>query len=216
MYAGPGGKTEVTAGGYIADGIKANGEYVEVQTGSFAPLKAKVKEFTAAGKVRIIYPVTVIKMIEVYEPASSSVKGKKTLSLLYRRKSPKKGTLWNLFDALLHAPELPLIGGLSIEVALLEVLEKRVKDGKGSWRCKGISVIDRELAAWRESFLFGKPSDYLRFIPFKKKEEFTSALLARHADIDAGTAVKALYVLNKIGVVKRIGKRGNSWVYVKS
>jgi hypothetical protein len=216
MYAGPGGKTEVTAGNYIADGMKADGEYVEVQTGSFGPLRAKVKEFTAAGKLRIIYPVAVIKKIEVYEPASSGKKGKKTLSFLYRRKSPKKGTSWSLFDALLHAPELPLIGGLSIEVALVEVLEKRVKDGKGSWRRKGISVIDRELTAWRESLLFEKPADYLRFVPFKKKEEFTSAILARRADIDAGTAVKALYVLNKMGVVKRIGKRGNSWVYVKS
>jgi hypothetical protein len=214
MYAGPGGKTEVTAGEYIADGMKADGEYVEVQTGSFGPLKAKIKEFTAAGKVRIIYPVAVIKRIEVYEPAYDE--GKNILTFLYRRKSPVKGTSWNLFDALLHAPELPLIRGLSIEVALIEVLEKRVKDGKGSWRRKGISVIDRELAALHESLLFEKPSDYLRFVPFKKREEFTSALLAKRADIDSGMAVKALYVLNKMGVVKRIGKRGNSWVYVKS
>jgi hypothetical protein len=216
MYAGPGGKTEVTAGEYIADGMNADGEYVEVQTGSFGPLRAKVKKFTAAGKVRIIYPVAVIKRIEVYEPASGGVRGKKAFSFLYRRKSPKKGTSWNLFDALLHAPELPLVKGLSIEVALVEVLEKRVKDGKGSWRRKGISVIDRELVELRESILFKKPSDYLRFVPLKKKEEFTSALLARRADIGTETAVKALYVLNKMGVVKRISKRGHSWVYVKS
>jgi hypothetical protein len=215
LYAGPGGKTEVTTGEYIADGMKADGEIIEVQTGSFAPLKAKMKELAAAGKARIIYPVAVIKKIEVYEPASGRVGRKKKLSLLYRRKSPIKGSFWNLFDALIYAPELPLVGGLSIEVALVETIEKRVKDGKGSWRRKGMSVIDRELIALRESILFKKPADYLRFIPFKKKEEFTSALLAQRAEIGSGTAVKALYVLNKIGVVKRIGKHGNSWLYKK-
>jgi predicted HTH transcriptional regulator len=75
--------------------------------------------------------------------------------------------------------------------------------------------LDREISAWHESEVFEKPADYLKFIPFKKKEEFTSAMLAGHAGIDRWTAGKALYVLTKLKVVKRIGKKGNSWVYVK-
>jgi len=207
QYAGEEGRIEEAVGEYVADGISKAGEYIEVQTGNFAPLKKKVKEFAALGKVQIIHPVAVRKIIEVYD-----TKGSK----LYRRKSPKKGSLWDLFDALLYAPELPLIRGVTIEVVLADITEKRVKDGKGSWRRRGISIKDRELAAWHESVLLKKPGDYLRFVPFKKTEEFTVSLLADKTGVDKWTARKALYVLTKIKVVKRIGKKGNSWIYVRN
>ncbi len=210
QYTGKGGKTEVSAGEYVADGRRKDGEYIEVQTGSFGPLKDKVKELAASSSVRIIHPVAVKKIIEVYKPVNGEVPFG---ALLYRRKSPLKGSPWDIFDALLSAPLLPLIKGLSIEVVLVDILEKRVKDGKGSWRRKGISLYDKELAACHESVLFKKPSDYLRFIPFKKREEFTSSLLAEREGINANTARKALYVLTKMGAVKRKGKNGNAWVY---
>jgi len=207
QYAGKGGKTEVSAGEYVADGRRKDGEYIEVQTGSFGPLKNKIKELAACGSVRIIHPVAVKKIIEVYKP------GAPLGALLYRRKSPLKGSPWDIFNALLSAPLLPLIPGLSIEVVLVDILEKRVKDGKGSWRRKGISLYDKELAACHDSVLLKKPADYLRFIPFKKKEEFTGSLLAEREGISAITARKALYVLTKMGVVKRKGKQGRAWVY---
>jgi hypothetical protein len=209
QYTGKGGKTEVAAGEYIADGRRKDGEYIEVQTGSFAPLKDKVKELAALSGVRIIHPVAVNKIIEVYKP------GKPYGDLLYRRRSPLKGSRWNIFDALLSAPLLPLISGLTIEIILVDILEKRIKDGKGSWRRKGISLYDKELAACHDSILFKKPADYLRFIPFKKKEEFTSSLLAEREEINTDTARKALYVLTKIKIVKRKGKKGNAWVYAR-
>jgi hypothetical protein len=210
QYTGPGGKTEVTAGDFVADGIKADGEYIEVQTGSFAPLLKKVKHFSSHGKVRIIHPIAVKKMIEVFEPGKRG----KTI-FLYRRRSPKKGSVWNIFDALIHAPKLPLIRGVTIEIVLVDITEKRVKDGKGLGRRKEISKKDKELTVWHESIHFKKPADYLRFIPFKKNEEFTTTLLAQNTGINTDTARKALYVLTQLKVVKRTGKKGNSWVYVR-
>lgn len=207
QYAGPGGTTEVEAGDFVADGVREDGEYIEVQTGSFAPLKKKVKEFASKGRVRIVYPVAVSKKIEVYGP-----RGK----FLYRRKSPVRGSQWNLFDALIHAPELALTNGVTIEVVLADVTEKRVKDGKGSWRRKGISIKNRELAAWRESITLEKPADYLRFVPFKRREEFTSSLLAERAGIDKWTARRALYTLTIMKVIKRTGKKGSGWLYVRN
>ena len=205
-YAGPGGKTEVPVGEFVADGINKDGEFIEVQTGSFAPLKKKVKEYAALGKVRIIHPIAVTKTIEVYDPGGS---------LLYRRKSPVHGSLWDIFNALMYAPELPLIRGVIIEIVLTDITEKRVKDGKGGWRRKGISIKDKSLSAWHESILLKKPSDYLRFVPYKKKEEFTVPLLAKRAGIDKFAARKALYVLTKMKVIKRIGKKGSTWLYTR-
>jgi hypothetical protein len=209
-YAGPGGETEVNAGGYIADAKRGDGEYIEIQIGSFAPLKEKAKALAEGGaKVRIIHPVAVKKIIETYHPPSKN----KPPALASRRTSPKKGSRWNLFDALIYAPLLPLIPGLTIEVALVDMIEKRVKDGKGSWRRKGISLQDKELTAWRESVILAKPSDYLLFIPFEKGEDFTSRLLSERAGINKWTARKALYVLTKMGLLERTGKKGNFLVY---
>jgi hypothetical protein len=213
-YAGFGGRTEVETEGYIADGINTEGEFIEIQTGSFAPLKAKIKEFTRHGKVRIIYPVAFSKYIEVFEPKLAK-KRKKTAKpeLLYRRKSPVKGTYWDLFDALMYAPELAFCPNVKIEVVLACVTEKRIRDGKGSWRRKGLSIVDRELDKWHESVVLEKRKDYLRFVPFNKKETFTVKELAARTGISEAAARKTLYVLAKINIVDRVGKKGNFWLY---
>jgi hypothetical protein len=203
-YAGIGGETETPVGGYVADGIRGDGEIIEVQTGSFGPLKEKVPELCLRGRVKIIHPIIVNKYIDVFDEA-----GKKQ----YRRKSPRRGGEWDLFKALLYAPALPLVPGLSIELALVDVLEKRVQDGRGSWRRRGLSIAGRELAAWHGAVSLDSPDDYRRFIPFAKNERFTSRDLAEKAHIQPPLARKTLYVLTKMGITKQIGKQGNAWIY---
>jgi hypothetical protein len=203
-YTGPGGKAEVEVGDFVADGISNDGEYIEVQTNNFGPLKKKIKEFAALGKVRIIHPIAITKKIEVYDN-----KGK----FLYRRISPVHGSSWDIFNALLYAPQLPLTRGLTIEIILADITEKRIKDGKGARRRKGVSIQDKELSAFHESILFKKPKDYLKFIPFKKGEVFTVSKFAKEAEIKEWMARRALYVLTKMNMVKRTGKKRNAWVY---
>jgi len=199
-----GGKTEETVAGFIADGINRNGEYIEVQTGSFAPLKKKAARLTGHGRVIIIHPIIINKFIEVYDE-----KGKR----LYRRKSPRQGSEWDLFNNLVYAPQIALLPDLSIELAIIDAAEKRIRNGKGSWRRKGVSLYDRELEAWHGSLYLDCPGDYRRFIPFKPGEDFTADSLAKKAGIDAGLARKTLYVLTKISVVSRTGKKGRFWIY---
>ncbi|MCL2229931.1 MAG: hypothetical protein FWC01_02450 [Treponema sp.] len=207
QYTGEGGKSEVQVGEFVADGISKKGEYIEVQTGSFAPLRKKVKEFASHGSVRIIHPIPISKKIEVFD-----TKGK----LLYRRKSPVRGSIWDLFDALLHAPEIALVKNITIEAALVDTTEKRVKDGKGTWRKKGISKRDKSLAAFHESVIFAKKADFIKhFVPFKTKEEFTVTSHAEKAEIKRHVSQKALYVLTKMKAIKRVGKKGQAWVYTR-
>ena len=198
------GRTEAEVGDYVADGISADGEFIEVQTGSFGPLKKKAQALAAQGKLRIIYPVIITKYIEVFDS-----KGKR----LYRRKSPRRGGPWDLFNALVYAPELPLAHGLTIELVLVDVSEQRFRDGKGSWRRKGISIRDRKLLALHERIRLEKPADYLRFIPFGKKERFTSANLGEKAGIRRELAQKTLYVLARLGVIEKTEKQRNTLVY---
>jgi ribosomal protein S25 len=203
-YAGKDGRIEAEVGGFVADGVSAKGEFIEVQTGSFGPLKKKVHELALLGKVRIVYPVIITKYIEVFD-----VNGKRK----YRRKSPRRGSPWDIFDALVYAPELPLTPGLSIELALVDAVEIRVQDGKGSWRRKGVSIKDRKMVVFHERIIYNKPVDFLRFIPFEKREEFTSSSLEKKAGIGIDVARKVLYVLTRLNVIEKIGKERNTVIY---
>jgi hypothetical protein len=203
-YAGEGGQTEIPLKGYVCDGINEAGEYIEVQTGSFKPLLVKVKKITEAGPVRIIHPIIVTKYIELFD-----VRG----TLLSRRKSPRKGTPWDLFKVLVYAPDLPELPGLTIELALVEASEQRVQDGQGSWRRRGVSITGRELLAHHSSISLTGLGDYRRFVPFQANETFTAHSLGDKAGINPALARKTLYVLTRLSITSRIGKDGHAWVY---
>ena len=207
QYSGKDGETETTIGDYVCDACTARGELIEVQTGSLGPLKEKVEALCVNHKVRIIHPIIAQKQIELCD-----TDGK----FIHRRKSPKKGNPWDLFNALVYAPELPLLDNLSIELAIVDVVEKRINDGSGSWRRKGVSITDRSIGVWHHSVVLKKPKDYCRFIPFKTKERFTARDLGEKAGIDENLARKTLYTLTKMGLVERLGKLGRFYVYVRN
>jgi len=205
QYSGYDGITEAVIDGYICDAQTSAGEIIEIQTGSFSPLKQKVKFLTESGRVRIIHPIVVQKYIELYD---------KDGKFISRRKSPRSGSVWDLFKALVYAPELPLLPRLTVELALVDIVEKRIDDGSGSWRRKGIRIAGRSLGVCRQSFVLQKPKDYYQFIPFKKKEPFTVRDLALAAEISASIARKTVYVLLKMGLLEKAGKQGNAIIYV--
>jgi len=203
-YSGSGGGVETPAGPYICDGRTSKGELIEVQCGSFGPLKEKVETLSRDNKIRIIHPIIAQKYIELYDTGGR---------LLHRRKSPRKGSAWDLFKSLLYAPLLPLLKNLTIELAIIESVEKRTDDGKGSWRRGGVSIDDRFLDTIRASVILSKPKDYYQFIPFKKPALFTVRQMAEKAGIPPAVARKALYVLEKMGLAERAGKQGNAVTY---
>ena len=202
--SGSEGSIETTVGNYVCDGLTSGGEIIEVQTGSFGPLKEKLNYLVQTGKVRVIYPIVTQKEIELFDSYGS---------LLHKRKSPRRGSAWDLFKALIYAPELGSLKNLTIELAFIDILEKRVDDGKGSWRRKGVSITDRFLGAWHNSIVLSKRKDYLQFIPFKKSECFTARLLAKKAKINVSIARKTLYVLVKMVLLEKTGTQGKALTY---
>lgn len=205
-YAGKTGNHEVEIGSYICDAVRENGEIVEIQTGNFAPLKNKVFNLALYNKVRIVHPIIKTKMIELYDADNH---------LIRKRKSPRKGTCWDLFKVLLYAPELAVTKNVIIELIPIDLCEIRKDDAKGSWRRKGASVIDKIVSRSYESMILKTKKDYQVFIPFQKNETFTSQDLAKRSGISPVLAGKTLYTLTKIGFVSRIEKKGNAWVYKK-
>ncbi|MCL2093253.1 MAG: hypothetical protein FWH12_03570 [Treponema sp.] len=206
QYSGA-GKTETLAGAYVCDACTSDGELIEVQTSSFGPLKKKVRALCEEHRLRIIHPIILHTYIELYNLDGT---------LMHRRRSPKKGKTWDLFRALIYAPELPALENLRIELPHVEVTERRINDGKGSWRRKGVRIQDRVLETWSHSLILGGLEDYLQFIPFKKKEAFTALDLSEKAGIDRDLAQKTLYTLTKMGLIKNTGKQGRSFLYKRT
>jgi len=204
-YAGRGGRTEVELGGFVADGVSRCGALIEVQSGGFGRFAGKARKLAAlGGGVKVVYPVIVVKRLEVFAEGGEK---------LYERKSWLRGSAWDVFGDLVHDPELPRVPGLELELAMVDVAEERVSDGKGARRRGGLSIRDRRLLELREGISLAAPADFLRFVPFARGEEFTSGDLGKKAGIRTRLAGKALYVLARLGIVERLGKRRNSHLY---
>jgi hypothetical protein len=205
-YAGSGG-TERNVAGFVCDALAEDGAVVEIQTGSFAPLIRKVAAYSSFAKVRIVHPIALERRIETRD---------ETGEVLRSRRSPRRGSAWDLFTALVYAPRLPLEPGLTIELAFTEETEVRVADGKGSWRRKGVSVWDRVLIAVKHTEVLSGPADFGRFLPPGLPEDFSAADLAAAAGIKPALARRVLYVLVRLGLIAVAGKKSRSRLYRRS
>jgi hypothetical protein len=204
QYAGPGAEIEAEVGGYVCDAVTKTGTRIEVQTGSFGPLKEKLAKLRKTGHVNIIYPVILLKHIETYTPDGS---------LLSSRRSPRRGSEWDVFRALVYAPEIIAMRQVTILLALVEVKEIRIADGEGSWRRRGISIKDRALLSQKGVIVLSSKKDYRRFVPFQQGETWTSKDLAEKAALRLPLAQKCVFTLNKAGIINRNGKRGRAYLY---
>ncbi|MDR2193580.1 MAG: hypothetical protein LBP19_03820 [Treponema sp.] len=212
-YAGVDGKTEaaVTLAGcggvskqYICDGITGAGEIIEVQTGSFAPLKEKALDLSGEYALRIVHPVVLHKRIDLYKADGT---------LIHSRKSPVSGSKWDVFKALLYGWEIAALDNVCIELAFVDIAETRRDDGRGSWRRGGVSITDKRLIALYPSLALREKADYLQFAPFEPDERWTVADLALRARITPSLARKTVWVLTKLRSITRIGKHGRAWAY---
>ena len=113
-------------------------------------------------------------------------------------------------------PGLVAHPNFSIEVLLVKEEEIRRKDGNGSWRRKGWSVIDHRLLEIVDQRLFKSPSDFIDFIPQELTEPFTTSEFAEVVHCSRQLARKIMYCMRKMGSLKVVGKRGNAFLYQRN
>ncbi|MHA1951820.1 MAG: hypothetical protein ACW99G_21340, partial [Candidatus Thorarchaeota archaeon] len=89
----------------------------------------------------------------------------------------------------------------------------RRKDGRGSWRRRGWSNIDRKLLSVIDKRLFNSPKDFLSFIPDSLEKPFTTTQLRESLGIPSQIAQKMTYCLRKMGALEVVGKKGNAILY---
>lgn len=195
---------EVKVGRYVIDIVRGD-ELIEIQTGHFSPLKRKLRDLTETHRVRLVYPIAAHKTIV-------KVDGERVIS---RRKSPRKGDVYDLFAELVAIPELLIRPNFSLEILLIEVDEHRRYAGGRHWRKRGWVVDERHLVAIQERHHFTTPQQLSQLLPTKLPDPFTTADIAKQLGKTRRTAQQIAYCLRHMEQLQVAGKRGNAILYRK-
>ena len=195
---------EIKVEGFVADILRGD-EIVEIQTRDFSPLRRKLPVYLKNYRVTVVYSIAREKRIHWIDPTSGEVSG--------GRRSPKTGGIGEfLLELYKLRPILPL-DGLCFELYWLDVDEFRMLTGRSRDR-KHYGAYRRERIPTRLDRIerVASPDDYLEYIK-DLGDSFTCAEFAKALSMYPGAANRALQTLVTLGVVERIGKRKNAYIY---
>jgi hypothetical protein len=204
LYSDGVAEREASIGGFIVDVVRGD-SIIEIQTGSFSKIRNKLASLLPDHRVRLVYPIAFEKTLIVYDHNMENI--------IYRRKSPKKGELLDVVDQMIHIPELLVHPNFSLEVVLTREEEIRSSDGRGSWRRKGISIIDRRLLSVIDRVHFPGVRDYLRLFPHDLPRSFTNRVLSNAMNRPVRKIRKLSYCFRQMGLLRVTGKQGNTLVF---
>lgn len=209
LYLTDNAEQEVPVGSFVADVRAEDDVLYEIQTGSFAPLKRKLATLVEQHRVVLVHPIAAVRYI-VKMPAEGSAEGDVPLK---RRRSPKRGSVANVVEALVSIPHLLEHPNFEVEVVLIEEEEVRAYDPARVRRRGGWRVVSRRLTDVLEQRRIGSGADLFSLVPGPLPEEFTTADLALAMDKPRWLAQKLAYCLREAGAVSLTGKTGNALRY---
>ncbi len=209
FYMTPGAATEVKLGRYRIDVVR-DAELVEIQHGSLAAIRDKIRALTAEHDVRVVKPIIVRKTLIKRARKNGKVVG--------RRTSPKRGSLVDLFDELIYFRRVFPHPRLVLDVVLVDVEEWRYPGhGRRRWRREGDhQVEDQRLVNVLEINQFRSANDLCRFLPSKLPRPFHTGQLAEQLGVQRSIAQRMAYCLREMGAVKMVGKQRGAWLYERA
>ena len=180
---------------------------IEIQHAGLSAIRDKVARLLEH------HPVTVVKPI--VERRYLITLNKKNGKVVRRRLSPKRGSILDVFDELIHFTRVFPHPNLTIEVPLVDIEEYRFP-GHGRrrrWRRRDFVVQDRELLALKERHEFRKGRDLVRLVGKRLPKPFDTAQLAKAMDVERWFAQRVAYCFRKMDIARQVGKRGNALLY---
>lgn len=197
-YKLPGDRFEVKIDGNIVD-IVRDSRLIEIQTRNFKAIRNKIIKFLPMHDITLVYPIAIEKWITTTNEAGEIVR---------RRKSTKKGELIDMFRELVSIADLICDDKFSLDVIMIKEEELRCDDGKGSWRRKGISIINRNLIEIIDIITFRSAVDYRNVLPKNLCDSFSNNDLAMCMNIKIEKVRRITYCLKKMNIIEKIGKKG--------
>jgi hypothetical protein len=197
--AGPGDRLEVPVEGFVVDLVRADGELVEIQTGGFAPLRAKLDALLDRHRMRIVHPVAARRRIVRVDGGGV---------VLSQRASPHRASATAIFDRLVSFPTL--LGHPHLTVEVLMCAEDHVRApapvrGRRFTRDPG----ERRLVEVLERVELREPADLARLVSVPA-QPFTTRELAAAMGAPLPLAQKAAHCLRALALLEPAGRRGRA------
>src|SRR3954447_1609465 len=194
-----GDRLEVRLGGYVIDLVRADGELVEIQTGGFSPLRAKLDALLDGHRMRIVHPVPARRRIVRVDAGGEIVSS---------RPSPKRPGATAIFEGLVSFPTLLSHPHLTVEVLLCAEDHVRAPApvrGRRFLRDPG----ERRLVEVLERIELRDRSDLARLAALPGGD-FTTRELAAAMGAPLPLAQKAAHCLRALEVLEPAGMRGRA------
>ena len=201
-----GGRSEVPLDGYRIDAVAGDGVLVEIQSGALGPLRKKLESLLPSARVRVVKPVVVARRLVR--------RARQDGADLSARFSPKRGSLFDVFEDLIGVVCLFPHPNLEIEVLAVEIDEVRLTRR----RRPGFSVVDRRLRSVVSSISLRSASDLWKLLPDRElwREPFTTREVSERLGRSLHFARRVAYCLRESGAARSLGKRGNLQVYARA
>ena len=195
---------EIPVDGCIAD-IFARDRITEIQTANMNAMRARLSCFLPRYPVRVVYPIPAQKWVIWIDPDTGT--------LLKKNKSPLRGSFFHAFRELYKIRPFLKDPNLSFELLLIDMEEYRLLDGWSRNRKRGSHRYDRIPLRIADRMLLTCPQDYMQFVPEGLPEPFTAAEFAHEVGFRKKGFSTVLLLLTEMGVVERVGKKGNAYLY---
>lgn len=197
---------EQKVAGFVADAFTGS-EIIEIQTRNFNTLRRKLDAFLPLYDVTVVYPVAHTKYLRYIDPATGEITPP--------RKSPKSGKEYQIFPELYRIKSYLNHEHLHIRIAMLDVEEYRYLDGWSANKRKGATKSDALPLSFFREITLDSAADYTQLLPEDLPETFSTKDYKKAAHISQSLANVALNILLAVGVVERVGKQGNLYLYQK-
>ncbi|MBN1911248.1 MAG: hypothetical protein JW818_15995, partial [Pirellulales bacterium] len=186
LYAGDGARLEAPVDRYRID-VVTDGRLVEIQHGSLAAIRDKVRRLVHEHDVLVVKPIVVRKLL-----VKQKSKGGRVTD---RRLSPKRGRLLDLFHELVHFTTVFPHRRLTLEVPLVDIEEWRYP-GHGRrrrYRANDHQVEDQKLVTVHEIHRFRTADDLIELVACPLPRPFHTGHLAQSLDVDRWIAQRIAY-----------------------
>lgn len=203
------GKTEVEQDGHVYDIVTKNGNVIEIQTANLRKLLPKIEDSISKGhNVKLVHPVIITKRILL-----SNEQGNK---ISYRR-SPKKGSIYDVFKELTGIYTILLNPKFSLELIMVEMTEERIRmeepvqtQNKRRRFRKNWIKTNKRLDNILETKTFNNANDYLKLFP-NLPEIFCAKDINSLVNTRNGNLI--LWVLLRMNIIELVKKTGNTKYY---
>lgn len=197
-------KHEIKLGSFVADIVTDKG-IIEIQTRSFDKLRKKLMNFLEISPVTVVYPVPKTKWLLWIDGQTGEITKK--------RKSPRQGRIYDVIPELYKIKSLLTHTNFKLCIVFIDMEEYRYLNGWSKDKKKGSTRCDRVPVDIAQEVYINNISDYIKLIPDRLPQQFTSKDYKNAAKINTHTAQTALNILNHMDVAMRVGKQGNLYIY---